>query len=76
MVAALGIFTVVTTDVLGIIKRDGSGGWQFSLPTINQCIPETGACVGGGGTNCCSGFECLDNAGDIVIVGPGTCTKP
>lgn len=58
MVIALGVFTVITTDVLGIIKRDGSGGWQFSLPTINKCIPENGQCVVGSGENCCSGLQC------------------
>ena len=57
MVAALGIFLVITTDVLGIIKRDGSGGWQFSLPSINQCVPGAGACTVGGQL-CCAGFAC------------------
>ncbi|MDA1316738.1 MAG: hypothetical protein O3B87_01790 [bacterium] len=57
VVAALGIFLVVTTDILGIIKRDGSGGWQFSLPSINQCVPLNGACTVGG-MACCSGYTC------------------
>ncbi len=34
MVAALGIFSVVAGDVLGLIKRDAQGNWRFSLPTI------------------------------------------
>lgn len=75
VVAALGIFLVVTTDILGIIKRDASGGWQFSLPTINSCLPEKAVCAGGG-TNCCAGFQCLDAAGTIVVAGPGTCETP
>jgi len=58
LVIALGVFLVVTTDILGIIKRDASGGWQFSLPTINKCIPETGTCGVAGGENCCSGLTC------------------
>ena len=34
MVAALGIFSVVSGDVLGLIKKDSEGNWRFSLPTI------------------------------------------
>lgn len=39
MVAGLGIFLVVSGDVLGIIKRDPNGNWQFNLPTINSSNP-------------------------------------
>lgn len=34
MVAALGLFMVVTGDVLGIIRRDANGNWTFSIPTL------------------------------------------
>ena len=78
IVAALGIFLVITTDVLGIIKRDGSGGWQFSLPTINKCIPETGVCGAVGAENCCAGFQCLTAVGGVPVVPPalGVCAIP
>ncbi|MFA9289003.1 MAG: hypothetical protein ACEQSA_03940 [Weeksellaceae bacterium] len=34
MVIALGIFSVVSGDVLGIIKRDPNGNWVFGVPRI------------------------------------------
>lgn len=34
MVASLGLFMVVTGDVLGIIRRDSNGNWTFSIPSI------------------------------------------
>lgn len=40
MVVALGIFTVVGQDILGLIGQDADGGWTFSLPTIDQ-VPST-----------------------------------
>lgn len=36
MVAALGIFSAVAGDVLGLIKRDAQGNWRFTLPTIQN----------------------------------------
>ncbi len=32
--AALGIFGIVTGDILGVIKKDPAGGWIFKIPTI------------------------------------------
>ena len=56
MVGALGLFTVISGDVLGIIKRDGAGNWSFSIPSINSCI-QTGNACNAAATNhtCCTG---------------------
>jgi hypothetical protein len=34
MVVALGVFTVVSGDILGIIRLNNEGNWIFNLPTI------------------------------------------
>lgn len=34
VVIALGLFSVVTGDILGIITRDPNGGWVFTLPQL------------------------------------------
>ncbi|MBP9690947.1 hypothetical protein KBD81_02600 [Candidatus Woesebacteria bacterium] len=60
MVGALGLFTVVSGDVLGIIKRDGSGNWTISIPSIGNCIPQNASC-NLSSTNCCTGFTCQAN---------------
>ena len=36
VVVALGLYVVVSTNVLGIIKRGPQGEWIFGLPTINK----------------------------------------
>lgn len=35
VVAALGIFVLINTSVLHIIKRGPNGEWVFGIPTIN-----------------------------------------
>ncbi len=57
MVGALGLFTVVSGDVLGIIKRDGNGNWTISIPSIGSCMPQNAPC-NLASNNCCTGFTC------------------
>jgi len=35
MVVAIGVFTVISGDILGLIRLGGDGDWSFSLPTID-----------------------------------------
>lgn len=45
LVAVIGIFTVITGDMLGIIRRDNDGNWRFELPTVNSCVITSQTCV-------------------------------
>ncbi len=54
-VAVLGIFVLVSTDVLKIIRRGPNGEWLFNIPTINQCIKSGLACDPLGASKCCNG---------------------
>ncbi|PIQ73254.1 hypothetical protein COV58_03510 [Candidatus Roizmanbacteria bacterium CG11_big_fil_rev_8_21_14_0_20_36_8] len=45
LVAMLGIFSVVTGDILGIIKLDTKGNWRFLLPRIGTCIDNGNICT-------------------------------
>ena len=56
-VAILGLFSVISGDILGIIKRTPDGGWIFNLPSINPCI-QTGLDCNIGSSNCCGGLSC------------------
>lgn len=59
MVFAIGLFSVVSGDILGLIKRDATGNWVFSLPTIGgSCIRAGLACTPGGTTSCCTPLSC------------------
>lgn len=35
MFVMLAVFGVITGDILGIVKKNASGGWIFSLPTLH-----------------------------------------
>ena len=56
MVAAVGIFIVVSDDVLGVIQRGPDGSWQFGLPTLRQCVGAGEVC--NELVDCCSGLTC------------------
>ena len=59
MVFAIGLFSVVSGDILGLIKRDATGNWIFSLPTIGgACIKSGLACTPSGPVSCCSPLNC------------------
>lgn len=58
-VAILGLFSVISGDILGIIKRTPDGGWIFNLPTINPCLQTGETCTIGGAPTCCSN-SCLN----------------
>jgi len=45
MIAFLGIFTVITGDILGVIRRDQDGNWRFEIQTVNSCVIDTQTCV-------------------------------
>jgi len=45
VVAVIGIFTVVTGDILGVIRRDNDGNWRFELPTASSCVIHGQTCV-------------------------------
>lgn len=54
IVAALGIWILVSGNILNIMRRGPTGDWQFTLPTVqSQCI-ESGAC-NLNGPACCNG---------------------
>ncbi len=63
VVVALGIFVLVSTDVLKIIKRGPNGEWIFGIPTINKCQLTGAACNPANNAACCSG----------VCTAAGTC---
>jgi magnesium-transporting ATPase (P-type) len=68
IVAALGIFVVVSQDVLGIITRDAQGNWIFKLPTLSgQKLDSGAACTVATQTQCKSGV-CVASGAD-----PGWC---
>jgi len=54
LIAVTGIFTVVTGDILGIIRRDNEGKWRFELPTVNSCVEHGQICVESSSV-CCNG---------------------
>lgn len=57
IVASLGVFSVVTGNILGVIKH-GPGGWEFQLPQVGgSCIQETGSCTPSN-DKCCEGLSC------------------
>lgn len=58
-VVVLGIFVLVSTDVLQIIRRGPNGEWLFNVPTINSC-KKLGASCDAGVTSqqCCAGLSC------------------
>lgn len=58
MVASLGIFMAISGDVLGLIKRDASGNWRFSLPTVGTCIQQGAACDTVSNNRCCAPNVC------------------
>ena len=58
VVAVLGIFVLISTDVLKIIRRGPNGEWLFNIPTINNCKPVTANCTAGSTTECCPGLSC------------------
>ncbi|MBP7967088.1 hypothetical protein KAZ66_02330 [Candidatus Woesebacteria bacterium] len=58
MVAALGIFVLLSTDILQIIKRGPNGEWLFNIPTINKCIEAGKGCDHLGASKCCAGLSC------------------
>lgn len=45
LIAVLGIFTVVTGDILGVIRRDEQGNWRFEIQTVNSCVVTGQTCV-------------------------------
>jgi hypothetical protein len=63
VLVALGVFVLVSTDVLKIIKRGPNGEWQFGIPTINRCQLTGAACNPANNAACCSG----------VCTAAGTC---
>lgn len=62
--AALTIFSVVTGDILGIIRKGPDGSWNFTIPTINGNNPSsgTGNCAQLG-SSCSSTPCCPDGSG-------------
>jgi|GEM_PF-1319307 len=68
LIAVLGIFTVITGDILGVIRRDQDGNWRFEIQTVNscvvsgqQCVPSSSVCCKAGSTCQASGavYKCL-----------------
>jgi len=66
VVAVIGIFTVVTGDILGVIRRDNDGNWRFELPTASSCVIDGQTCVQ-------SSSICCNNNGSVP---PTTCIEP
>jgi len=62
MVGALGLFMVVSGDILGIIHRDSGGNWSFNLPTIGTCIESGKICDTVSNNRCCGGLTCSPSA--------------
>ncbi len=72
LIAVLGIFTVITGDILGVIRRDEQGNWRFVLPTVNSCVVDGQTCVPGPSLVCCNvggnplgspASQCIDKGG-------------
>ncbi|MDP4011834.1 MAG: hypothetical protein Q8P72_06445 [Candidatus Roizmanbacteria bacterium] len=62
VVAVIGIFTVVTGDILGVIRRDNDGNWRFELPTINACVKSTVTCFQSSSVCCTPGSACKETS--------------
>ena len=58
MVVVLGIFVLISTDILKIIRRGPNGEWLFNIPTINKCIETGMACDPLGASLCCGTATC------------------
>jgi len=74
LIAVIGIFTVVTGDILGVIRRDNDGNWRFELPTVNSCVVDGQTCIQSSSI-CCNPapIQCLSNApGSSIYI----CTTP
>lgn len=66
LVAVIGIFVVISDDVLGIIQKDSQGNWQFSLPTLKDCAAA--------GERCTEINDCCTGTCPITVNSPfGTC---
>lgn len=74
LIAVLGIFTVVTGDILGLIRRDEQGNWRFEIQTVNSCVVDGQTCVESSSV-CCNPapIACFQNAPGSPIY---TCTTP
>lgn len=57
-VVVLGIFVLISTDVLKIIRKGPNGEWLFNIPTINKCVPVGGTCDPLGASQCCGTATC------------------
>jgi hypothetical protein len=71
--AALTVFSIVTGDILGIIKKGPDGSWNFSIPTLNgNTTPNTppGACAQLG--NSCSSLPCCTDGSGVPYACRGT----
>jgi len=59
LIAVLGIFTVITGDILGVIRRDEQGNWRFEIQTVNSCIVTGQTCVQSSSVCCDSTKTCI-----------------
>ncbi|CAN5244938.1 hypothetical protein BH09PAT2_BH09PAT2_11500 [soil metagenome] len=57
-VVVLGIFLLISTDILKIIRRGPNGEWLFNIPTINKCIEASKPCDALGASQCCGVLTC------------------
>ncbi len=58
MVAVLGIYVLISTDVLKIMRKGPNGEWLFNIPTINKCVPAGGVRNPSGSSLCCDSLTC------------------
>lgn len=63
MIAMIGIFTVITGDILGVIRRDSEGKWRLVLPQVNSCVQDGQACIESSSKCCNSSFSCNNQNG-------------
>jgi heme/copper-type cytochrome/quinol oxidase subunit 2 len=68
IIVVLAGWTVITGDILGIIKKDASNNWVFELPRVG-CIANGAECDPDLANQCCSG-NCEDDGTGIGICQP------
>ena len=59
LIAVLGIFTVITGDILGVIRKDEQGNWRFVIQTVNSCVAHGQTCVQSSSVCCVSTEHCI-----------------
>lgn len=57
-IVVLGLFVLISSDILKIIRIGPKGEWIFDIPTINKCIEIGQTCDPLGASKCCGDLKC------------------